>query len=163
MAHVRKKLALRAGGLLRLFLGNFEFLYQRGQTLCVLLLHVPGGFQVIGVKLQVRFGASPLDELADLAADGIEHLHQFAFQFADLAAEKFNRAQHALARPNGKTKCGVQTFRFRQWRARKVLVVWHVRNPRRLSGRPHPSWKTPTSLKGDLASGADKLTKFHLR
>jgi hypothetical protein len=45
----------------------------------------------------VLFGAAPLHELADLAADGVEHREEIRFQFANLAAEELHDAENVGA------------------------------------------------------------------
>src|SRR5215813_949141 len=64
---------------------------------------VAGKFDDSGEPGFVLFGPLALDELADLAADGIEHLEEVFIRLPELAAETFDDGHHFITELKGKT------------------------------------------------------------
>src|SRR5207247_3329828 len=94
----------------------------------------PGAFDHAALQILVEManfalGALALDELADLAADGGEHLQQVLVRLADLTAEKLDYPQHLAPQADRKAEGSMKSAQRRAWRPREILVLEHVRNP----------------------------------
>src|SRR6266498_5400468 len=77
---------------------------------------------------QCFLGALALDELADLAADGSQHVEQLLIGLPDLAAEKLDHAQDFPPEQDGKAQGRVQSFAFGDSSARKVFIMNDIAN-----------------------------------
>ena len=92
--------------------------------------------QEVTLLEDLLLGLLALDELADLAADGREHLEQVLIGLLDLAAEGLDDAQDVAADDDREAEGAVQALAGRGPSPREVRVRDDVPDPGRLAARP---------------------------
>src|SRR5437773_3585510 len=109
--------------------------------------------------IQYLFGAPPLDELADLTADGAEHVEQLGIRLADLAAEELHHADQIVSDRNRKAERGVQAFPRSDGRAWKIRIVHDVVDEFRPTARPDAAGQSDTLLERHRAARCFELVE----
>ena len=97
-------------------------------------------------------GSLALEEEADLAADGGEHVEQGRVGLPDLAAEELHHADDRARDHEREADPGVQTLAQRDRRAREVVVHHHVGDPRRLPAGPDTAREADARGEGAAAA-----------
>ena len=100
-----------------------------------------------------------MDELADLAAGGDDHLEQLGFGLARLAIEEFEHADGFLLQTNRNAQARPQAIPLGVWRPRKVVIAKQIRNPGGLTALPDPAWQT--GPRAEVTPGAVELQLRH--
>ena len=159
VAHVGQEVALGAGGLLRPAFGPLQFLHQLGQARGVFLFRLPGRLQLLRVAAQRLFRAPALDELADLAPLGGQHLQEVFVRLPDFTAEEFHDAQDLTVQHDRKAEGGVQPLPVRRQGAGAIGVLHHVGDPGRPTTGPNPSRQSNPPRKVGLPAERVELLK----
>src|ERR1041385_9206717 len=103
---------------------------------------VAGGLHNRRQVRAVRRRPFAFDELTQLAPKRGPHLQEILIRLPNLAAEAFHDAKNVVAQLDRKAKRGVQSLLHCRGRPRKIAVLGHVRNPRRLAVAPDASRQT---------------------
>ena len=82
----------------------------------------------------------PLDKLADLTADGSHHPQNLLVGLLDALAEKLDDAEDFMATArSGRRRRRADPHRVAACFRGEILVLHHVRHPRRFAGGPYPA------------------------
>ena len=74
-------------------------------------------FQLLRLP-DLLFQTLPLQKLADLTSNHVQHLQKVTIRLVDFRAEEFHHRKNLIAKKNRKAKCSVQSCFDRKWRAR---------------------------------------------
>src|SRR5207237_673387 len=102
-------------------------------------------------------------ELPDQRTDARRHLHQVRVRWPNLLVEELDDSEDLVPGQEGKGEAGVQPHLGGNRRPWEIAVHEHVRNPGRLSARPHTTGKTDAVREGELAAGRLKRLPLHGR
>src|SRR5439155_25384665 len=118
-----------------------------------------GHFEALATDAQLFFGAAALDELADLAAQGLDHRQELAVRLADFVAEGLDDARYLATGENGKRKGGVQVTAGGDLAAREVGLLRDVGDPGRGAIGPDAAGQTDARGTGERAGHRGKLRR----
>src|SRR6266849_7346994 len=82
-------------------------------------------FQLLRLP-DLLFQTLPLQKLADLTCNYVQHPQKLAIRFVDFRTEEFDHRKNLIAEENRKAKSSVQSRFDRKWHARKVAILSHV-------------------------------------
>ena len=134
-----------------------------GQPGRILLLGVFRSLQLPRVAPQFLFGLLALDELTNLAANGLKHPEQFVIRLANQAAEKFNDSDNLVRASDRETKRAVESFFQRIIRPWEIGVDNHIGDPRRLPMGQYSTRKTHAGGEQGLPGAGLELRGAQLR
>src|ERR1700692_3112018 len=83
------------------------------------------------------FRSRALDELPDLAADGVHHLQNLGIGIADVAAEEFNHAHYGALERDREGEGRAEALLRGRFCPPELRIERHVGNPCRCAARPY--------------------------